>query len=245
MKLNKTILLITFITCVSLLNPAISGTGAPLDYTTIGISMGQRYSWTLSDVNDSLVEDTFGGPQVFIRNGKEITVSIERIVDNTQGYEADNWSIEYEILRITQEIDDDGTEEQSYIHKNPATTVGYFGSLFGMSGHPWYVPFKVLFVPKNTEAFLNETASLFPQITSDVLVLNATSGSNYIVYTYDVNGILQSLSYYKSNMLMYTFSGGIAAGISAGLIFIPIAGICVIGIIYIMMKNKRIKIKNY
>jgi len=219
----------------------IPSSGAPLDYTSIGIQAGQRYSWVLSDVNDSLVEDAFGSPKVHIRNGKEHVVSIERITANIPGYEVDNWTIEYEYWTVQNEIDDDGFETYAHLYKDPSMVTTSLRWL-SMVGDPVNMAFQALFTPLNAEAYLNESASYSGSLTSNVLTTNATNGPVYCVQIYNIDGILQSASLYYNDMLMYTLSGGIAAGISAGLIFIPILGVSVIGVIYMMMKNKRVRI---
>ncbi len=164
------------------------------DYDEIGFNQGERYEWTLSEVDEDVIEDLMGVDDpydIFIRDGKQMIFNIEKIVERSEGFDNDNWTVEIEYWYLFMEADDEGYDEYLWIYKNPEPFISNLNSFFNNKAHPLYLPYRILFIPKDVEDFLDEAASRDSYTASEGLKIQYKRQNTQIYLKYRDNGILE------------------------------------------------------
>ncbi len=238
---------------LTLFTTGISANAAIQDYDDIGIKEGERYEWTLSDVDEDKIEALMGFYEVNIRDGKQIIYNIEKIIEHSEGFDDDNWTIEYERWNTNNEADDDGFDSYTEIYKNSYVFMLAMED-FGDSdaGDPNSLYLILLFIPKDAEDFLSEAASLSSSLSSNGLEITYDQFNTQMIFEYGSDGVLEKAEIKYDGDTCYilelTSSGPIPinwAALIVPIIFIGIisAGIAIPSVLLIKKRKKSISTK--
>jgi hypothetical protein len=231
------------LTCLFFNVYSSSASAAIQDYASLGINSGESYTWILSSVNREAYENLTGSYQIYIRDGKEMTYTIEKITTNSANKNNDNWSIDIEMYNLVMESDDDGVDGNVKVYKDPSIYKDNIISFIeSMNANPVTVYIPICVIPLDAKAFLNEAAGLHAYLNASEYNMTYEKANIKGVFEYDVKGILTSLTIYYSGTICYIYTRAPGV-ISFGLYLIPISAVGIIAvIIYLKKKGKTKKI---
>ncbi|TFF95719.1 MAG: hypothetical protein EU544_02195 [Promethearchaeota archaeon] len=216
------------------------------EYDKIGVEAGNKYEWTLSDVDPEVMEDLTRDYEAEWRDNSKLVIEIEEVVEEDNDDFNNSWYLEVDYWDFEQEVDDDGNDQGMRITDDVEdfvedALVDFIDDRLNLDD----LPDELLFIPQDVEDFLTEADEDIGwpddgDIVADGKELEFEYNETNAVFKYSNDGILEELVAKWDGDTAYKLtltSSGPAGAISFGFVFIIILAPSVIALIVIVRKK--------
>ncbi|MHA1336816.1 MAG: hypothetical protein ACTSPW_13915 [Promethearchaeota archaeon] len=173
------------------------------EYSDFGVKEGQRYIWTLKDIDTDKIENITAANAIFFDENRKLIYDINQVKEFDDGT-----SIKCEVWELQDEEDDDGNSHWTKLNGKPSKyqdEIIYFCK-YDFDDYYDIISKIILFIPTDIKDFLSDAAANETYISADSSKITCNVSFYKPVigeFSYNDDGILETLEVKYENKVLY------------------------------------------